>query len=167
MKPIKYIAAATIALALVAAGCSSDSDDTSYIQASASFDQMESGRVQFDTNDGSSGVNMADSTFKVSEDGVYFIVAAPQIGGINGEAEAGCANLWIAVNDVDVENSNIQYCNSQKTDGTVLVSQGVVPLAADDVVTVEWSTTGPALEAIEVDGAPLVPSVIFSLLQVG
>jgi hypothetical protein len=66
-----------------------------------------------------------------------------------------------------VANSNVTWCSNDKSDGDVIVSQGVTMLTETSEVAVEWSTTGPALEAIVTEGEPLTPSIIFTLVQVG
>ena len=167
----KYlIAVAAVAVLLLAIPLMSSAGadgGPAYIQASTSFDQYGGGTVAFDTVDGSNKVSLADDAFTVEEAGLYLIVAAPQVGGIQNSNTKGSANFWIAVDGTDVPNSNVTWQSAQGSDGDVIVSQGVGVLAEGAVVTVEWSTTGPALEAIVTEGEPLTPSIIFTLVQVG
>lgn len=166
------IAAAAVAVLLLAIPLVSNAgaeNGVAFVQASTSYSQYGGGTVEFDTIDDSNGVffEEEDSAFIMDFDGLYLIVAAPQVGGIEAGTPKGCANFWLSVNDVDVENSNVTWCSNDKTDGDVIVSQGVTVLNESDVVKVEWSTTGPALEAIYTEGEPLTPSIIFTLVQVG
>lgn len=168
----KYlIAIAAVAVLLLAIPVLSVGADPgpAYMQASTSFDQYDGGVVEFDQVDGSNNVFLTEDgeSFLVGETGLYFVVAAPQVGGIQNQGAKGSANFWLSVNGVDVANSNVTWQSAQGSDGDVIISQGVVVLQEDDEVAVEWSTTGPALEAIVTEGEPLTPSIIFTLVQVG
>lgn len=161
---IAVVAALLVAIPALTAGAD---DGPVFVQASSTFDQFDGGTVQFDSVDGANGVTTDGESFTVGEAGLYLIIAAPQVGGIKGDGDKGSANFWIAVNGDDVANSNVTWQTAQKSDGDVIVSQGVSYLQAGDEVSVEWSTTGPAIEAITTPGEPLTPSIIFTLVQVG
>ena len=51
----------------------------------------------------------------------------------------------------------------------VIISQGILPLAAGDVLEVMMSANNPeanmCIEAIQPAGEPLVPSIIFSMMN--
>ena len=51
----------------------------------------------------------------------------------------------------------------------VIISQGIVPMAAGDIVEVMMSANNPeanmCIEAIQPPGEPLVPSIIFSMIK--
>ena len=160
---IKTVIAAVAILAL--AGCSS-SDDTAYMQASSAVTQTGGGVVEFDTFGDASGIVYEAGAFTVPSDGPYIVVAAPQVGGFLGDAEAGSANFWITINGEDVSDSNVTWVTDTATNGDVIISQGVLELSEGDQVGVEWSTTGPAIEAIETAGEPLTPSIILTMFGV-
>lgn len=168
IKTILGAGAIAVAGALVAVGVTAPAQSDpgpAYVQASSSVDQSGGGTVTFDTFD-ANGISTSTTSFEVDEAGVYFIVAAPQVGGIEGGSKAGSANFWLQVNGQDVPDSNVSWDSAQKSDGDVIVSQGVVVLAAGDEVSVEWSSTGPNMEAIQPVGEPVVPSIIFSMFGV-
>ena len=51
----------------------------------------------------------------------------------------------------------------------VIISQGIVPLEAGDMVEVLMSASNPeanmCIEAIQPEGEPLVPAIIFSMIR--
>ena len=51
----------------------------------------------------------------------------------------------------------------------VIISQGIVPMAAGDMLEVMMSASNPAanicIEAIQPAGEPLVPAIIFSMIK--
>ena len=169
-RTIRLLVAITAAFGLILAMAAMVSADpvTPYVQASTSYDQHDGGLVEFDTLDGAAGItfNDANDSFTVAADGVYVIIAAPQVGGIQNQHAKGSANFWISINSQPVANSNVTWQSAQGSDGDVIISQGVTHLSAGDVVTVEWSTTGPALEAITTAGEPLTPSIIFTMFGI-
>ena len=74
------------------------------------------------------------------------------------------------MNGKDVANSNVQLCQDAGSRAKdVIVSQGIVPLAAGDALEVMMSANNPAaklcIEAIQPSGEPLVPSIIFSMIK--
>ena len=143
-----------------------------YLQASSTITQcpgMAPEVVQIDITDAANGIAMADNKITVSEAGPYLVVAAPQVGR-EGAGPLGCFDLWLRVNGSDVANSNVQLCQDAGSMAKdVIVSQGIVPLAAGDVLEVMMSANNPeadmCIEAIQPAGEPLVPSVIFSMIK--
>ena len=70
----------------------------------------------------------------------------------------------------DVANSNVQLCQDAGSMAKdVIISQGIAPLAAGDVLEVMMSANNPkanmCIEAIQPTGEPLVPSIIFSMIE--
>ena len=66
----------------------------------------------------------------------------------------GCFDLWLRVNGTDVANSNVQLCQDEGSMAKdVIISQGIVPLEAGDVVEVMMSAGNPeanmCIEAIQ------------------
>ncbi len=143
-----------------------------YLQASSTITQcpgMAPEVVQIDITDAADGIAMADNKITVSEAGPYLVVAAPQVGR-EGAGPLGCFDLWLRVNGSDVANSNVQLCQDAGSMAKdVIVSQGIVPLAAGDVLEVMMSANNPeaemCIEAIQPAGEPLVPSIIFSMIK--
>ena len=177
---MKKFAAVSLALlvSLSSAACDQDMDDDSmdspdqYLQASSTITQcpgMAPEVVQMDITDAASGVAMAANQMTVEESGAYLIVAAPQVGR-EGAGPYGCFDLWLRVNGTDVANSNVQLCQDEGSMAKdVIISQGIVPLEAGDVVEVMMSAgnreANMCIEAIQPEGEPLVPSIIFSMIK--
>ena len=143
-----------------------------YLQASSTITQCPGTApevVKMDLTDAASGIAMADNKITVSEAGPYLIVAAPQVGR-EGAGPLGCFDLWLRVNGSDVANSNVQLCQDAGSRAKdVIISQGIVPMAAGDVLEVMMSANNPeakmCIEAIQPPGEPLVPSIIFSMIK--
>lgn len=143
-----------------------------YLQASSSVTQcpgMAPEAVKMDITDAANGIAMADNKVTVSEAGPYLVVAAPQVGR-EGGGPLGCFDLWLRVNGGDVANSNVQLCQDAGSMAKdVIISQGIIPLAAGDVLEVMMSANNPeaalCIEAIRPPGEPLVPSIIFSMIK--
>ena len=143
-----------------------------YLQASSTITQCPGTApevVKIDVTDAVSGIAMTDNKITVSEAGPYLIFAAPQVGR-EGAGPLGCFDLWLRVNGSDVANSNVQLCqNADSRAKDVIISQGIVPMAAGDVLEVMMSANNPeanmCIEAIQPPGEPLVPSIIFSMIK--
>ncbi len=143
-----------------------------YLQASSSVTQCpgtEPTLVAMDIIDAAEGIAMENNRMTVSEAGPYLIVAAPQVGR-EGDGPYGCLDLWLNINGNDVANSNVQLClddGSMAKD--VIISQGIVPMEAGDVLEVMMSASNPeaeiCIEAIQPAGEPLVPAIIFSMIK--
>lgn len=143
-----------------------------YLQASSSMTQCPGTApelVAIDIIDAAEGITMENSRITVGEAGPYLIVAAPQVGR-EGGGPYGCFDLWLRINGEDVANSNVQLCQD---DGSmakdVIISQGIVPMAAGDELEVMMSASNPeaaiCIEAIQPAGEPLVPAIIFSMIK--
>ena len=148
------------------------------VQASGSATQVLDGPdipnvVKLDSIDLINDVEpVGDGGFKVGCDGIYFVMASPQVGS-DPQGPARDFRCWVRVNGVDVPNSNVLLNllpNGQTKD--VIITQGALALNKDDVVEIMAATsagaTGPGqvfLEAIQPsDSEPLVPSCIFTLV---
>ena len=143
-----------------------------YLQASSTITQCPGAKpevVKIDVTDAASGVAIKNNKITVSKAGPYLIVAAPQVGR-EGAGALGCFDLWLRVNGKDVGNSNVQLCQDAGSRAKdVIVSQGIVPLAAGDALEVMMSANNPkaklCIEAIRPRGEPLVPSIIFTMVK--
>ena len=143
-----------------------------YLQASSTITQCPGTSpeiVKIDVTDAAKGITMADNKITVGKAGSYLIFAAPQVGR-EGAGPLGCFDLWLRVNGEDVGNSNVQLCQDAGSMAKdVIISQGIVPMAAGDVLEVMMSADNPeanlCIEAIQPAGEPLVPSIIFSMIK--
>ena len=143
-----------------------------YLQASSSVTQCPGTApevVAMDIVDAADGITMANNQITVGETGAYLIFAAPQVGR-EGAGPLGCFDLWLRVNGTDVGNSNVQLCQDEGSMAKdVIISQGIVPMEAGDVLEVMMSANNPeaamCIEAIQPAGEPLVPAIIFSMIK--
>ena len=143
-----------------------------YLQASSTVTQCPGTApevVAMDIIDAANGVDMANNQITVSEAGPYLIVAAPQVGR-EGGGPYGCFDLWLRINGADVANSNVQLCQDEGSMAKdVIISQGIVPMEAGDMLEVMMSASNPeaniCIEAIQPAGEPLVPAIIFSMIK--
>ena len=158
-----------LVMAIASVGTANASE---YLQASSSVTQCPGSApevVALDIVDAANGIALANNTITVTESGPYLIVAAPQVGR-EGVGPYGCFDLWLRVNGTDVANSNVQLCQDEGSRAKdVIISQGIVPMEAGDVLEVMMSANNPeaamCIEAIQPSGEPLVPSIIFSMIK--
>ena len=162
-----------LVMTLVAVGASvSVAHAGQYLQASSSVTQCPGKApklVEMDIVDAANGITLANNKVTVGEAGPYLIVAAPQVGR-EGGGPYGCFDLWLRVNGTDVANSNVQLCQDEGSMAKdVIISQGIVPMEAGDVLEVMMSASNPdaniCIEAIQPAGEPLVPAIIFSMIE--
>ena len=143
-----------------------------YLQASSSVTQCPGTApevVAMDIIDAAKGVTMANNQITVGKAGPYLIFAAPQVGR-EGGGPYGCFDLWLRINGADVANSNVQLCQDEGSMAKdVIISQGIVPMEAGDMLEVMMSASNPeaniCIEAIQPAGEPLVPAIIFSMIK--
>ena len=143
-----------------------------YLQASSSVTQCPGTApevVAMDIIDAAKGVTMANNQITVGKAGPYLIFAAPQVGR-EGGGPYGCFDLWLRINGADVGNSNVQLCQDEGSMAKdVIISQGIVPMEAGDMLEVMMSASNPeaniCIEAIQPAGEPLVPAIIFSMIK--
>ena len=101
--------------------------------------------------------------------GNYFVLAAPQAGRLKGgdPEEFTC---FLRIDGQQVPNSNVLLALKQGTKD-VIVSQAIVPLRRGSELEIMISSSDPkdgvGIEAIDVEGQPLVPSLILSCFRVG
>lgn len=153
---MKYLAILLAAFALPAFA-----QQAFFAQLSSSETQLGSTVVDFDQVDGIQGMSYDKATgLTVDKKGAYLIIAAPQV--ITG---IGCYDLWLNVNGAQVANSNVRYCSDSSGQTDVIVSQGAGCFDVGDVINPEQSGTG--IEAIQLSGEPLIPSIIFTAYRIG
>ena len=161
----------TSALCVVLASVSM-ANAAQYLQASSTITQCpgtEPELVKIDVTDGADGITLENNKITVNEAGTYLVVAAPQVGREDA-GPLGCFDLWLRVNGSDVSNSNVQLCQDAGSMAKdVIISQGILPLEAGDVLEAMMSANNPeanmCIEAIQPAGEPLVPSIIFSMIN--
>jgi hypothetical protein len=140
-----------------------------YIQASSLEDQFATDTkpklITMDSTDASAGITNKAGVVTVPEDGVYFVVAAGQIGTKSGAK--GTVRLWLRQNGKDVDNSNCEQSILDPAFTTVLVSQGIGEFKKGDTVQAVFSGSAPGLGIIvrKPAGEAAVPSIIFSMYK--
>ena len=114
----------------------------------------------------SMSIGINKKTITVGHDGVYFMIAAGQVGSTNGKG-TGSVRLWWRQGGIDVGKSNAEQTVTPDYT-TVLVSQGVGEAKEGDKLQIFQSARGEGLGLIATapKGEPVVPSMIFSLVKV-
>ena len=152
----------------LAAGNNQDLQNDKYTQLSSALDQGpptgEKMAVKFEQNVGSSDLDLTPNGVLVKKLGLYLVIAAPQV---TASMDSGCLDLWLNVSGNDVPNSNVQLCQTKAGDTNVILSQNILRLEKGDVLQVIASSPnhGAFLDAIEVRDEPLIPSIIFTMVE--
>jgi len=126
--------------------------------------------IALNVNDAITGIEhfttKDNSKIKIQQSGLYFIIAAPQIGRKKGKISR-YVDVWLRKNGKDVSNSNIRATLYDGTSKDVIVNQSMIPLLRDDeiqvMMSVETGNEGLGLEAIKPKGEPTIPSIILSM----
>ena len=128
--------------------------------------------VFMDQNDSISGIEHSTkhpADIRITESGTYVVIAAPQIGRTSGNKPRS-VDFWLRKNNKDIQNSNVRAVIETAEDKDVIVNQTMLPFNAGDVLNVMMAveTTGEGLgiEAIQTEGRPLIPSIIFSMHKI-
>ena len=95
--------------------------------------------VTLDSTDAAKGIENKDGVVTIKEPGVYFAIAAGQVGATAAGGK-GTGKLWMRQNGKDVDNSNAEQTVSGTT--SVLVCQGAGEFKAGDKLTLVQSTGG-------------------------
>ena len=141
-----------------------------YLQASSTDDQFATDTkpklITMNSDDAAKGITNKAGVVTVPEDGVYFVVAAGQIGTKSGVK--GTVRLWLRQNGKDVDNSNCEQSILDPAFTTVLVSQGIGEFKKGDTVQAVFSGSAPGLGIIvrKPAGEAVVPSIIFSIYKI-
>jgi len=147
-----------------------------YAQIISTIDQRpdttEPVPVFMDQNDSISGIEHSNdhpADIGIVESGVYVVIAAPQIGRTSGNGPSH-VDFWLRKNGTDMPNSNVRGTIKSDDDKDVVVNQTMSPFKAGDVLNVMMAVDtvgeGLGIEAIQTDGRPLIPSVIFSMHKI-
>jgi hypothetical protein len=156
----------------------SESGPMAYAQLSSDITQRPTSdkpaKMQMRLIDAIHGVEfnpeISTTNVKILHDGVYFLMAAPQVGRLNPDVgDTACANFFFTVNNKPLDNSNVTLCHSGPVTKDVIVTQSLVPLHAGDEVSVMISSsdTDLGIEVLEPEDQPIVPSIIFSMFRIG
>lgn len=148
-----------------------------YAQLSSSVSQMagEKGMlVTMDSNDAIGGIEHDDKAKSpdvvIKEEGVYFMVAAIQVGKEKGDGADDYIDVWMKQNGKDVDNSGCRQSLKDSKFTTVLVCQGIAECKAGDKFNVVISSNavdhGVGIIKIAPKGEPAIPSIIFSIYKI-
>ena len=129
--------------------------------------------VALNVNDAITGIEhfttKDNSIIRIKRSGLYFIMAAPQVGRKKG-AVSRYVDIWMRKNGEDIPNSNIRANLYHGTSKDVIVNQSMIPLFREDEVqvmmSVETANEGLGLECIKPKGEPVIPSIILSMRMV-
>lgn len=129
--------------------------------------------ITLNQNDAISGIEHTSDEnpgdIRVTESGVYVVIAAPQIGRTSG-TEPRYVDIWLRKNDTDIPHSNVRLVIRTKEDKDVIINQTMMPFNRDDIInivmSVEVTDEGLGLETIRPKGEPVIPSIIFSMLKI-
>lgn len=147
-----------------------------YAQIVSSIDQrpetLDPVPVFMDQNDAISGIEhdlSHPADIRITDSGVYVIIAAPQVGRTSGTAPS-TIDFWMRKNGKDIPNSNVRCHIRDNDDSDVIVNQAMTALRSGDVINVmmavEKTGEGLGIEAIKTAGRPLIPSIIFSMHKI-
>ena len=129
--------------------------------------------VSLNVNDAITGIEhfttKDNSIIRIKRSGLYFIMAAPQVGRKKGDVSR-YVDIWMRKNGEDIPNSNIRANLYHGTSKDVIVNQSMIPLFREDEVqvmmSVETANEGLGLECIKPKGEPVIPSIILSMRMV-
>jgi len=123
---------------------------------------------QEDMFGGEHSIDFVQGDIEIKASGMYFIMAAPQIGKTSGDKPCWI-DFWLRVNNVDVPNSNVRAVLKEQHQKDVIVLQVLTRLNKSDtlnvMMSVEATDEGIGIEAIQPPGEPLVPSIILTMIQ--
>lgn len=127
--------------------------------------------VLLELNDGfKTGVDCsAISPVTIRKSGLYFVIAAGQVGSAKKETQGGYLDLWLIRNGKPVANSNTRQSIRTGDDTAVLVSQAAMELNAGDTLSLGFRVSNPnqgigLIATPSTAEEPGVPSMIFSVV---
>jgi len=147
-----------------------------YAQISSTEDQRPTVTtpvlVELNQNDSISGIEHTaenPGTIRISDSGIYVLIAAPQVGRISG-TKARFVDFWLRKNGTDIQNSNVRVVIGENSSKDVIVNQTMMPFNSGDLLNIMMSVEVPdeglGIEAIHPTGEPLIPSIIFSMHKI-
>ena len=147
-----------------------------YAQISSTEDQRPTVttpvQIELNQNDSISGIEHTaenPGTIRITDSGIYVLIAAPQVGRTSG-TKARFVDFWLRKNGTDIQNSNVRVVIGENTNKDVIVNQTMMPFNSGDLInvmmSVEVADEGLGIEAIHPTGEPLIPSIIFSMHKI-
>jgi len=147
-----------------------------YAQISSTEDQRPTVttpvQVELNQNDSISGIQHSAENpgiIKITDSGIYVLIAAPQVGRTTG-TKARFVDFWLRKNGTDIQNSNVRVVIGENSNKDVIVNQTMMPFNSGDLInvmmSVEVADEGLGIEAIHPTGEPLIPSIIFSMHKI-
>jgi len=147
-----------------------------YAQISSTEDQRPTVttpvQIELNQNDSISGIEHTaenPGTIKITDSGIYVLIAAPQVGRTSG-TKARFVDFWLRKNGTDIQNSNVRMVIGENSNKDVIVNQSMMPFNSGDLInimmSVEVADEGLGIEAIHPTGEPLIPSIIFSMHKI-
>ncbi len=128
--------------------------------------------VTLNQNDSISGIEHTaenPGTIRITDSGIYVLIAAPQVGRTSG-SKARFVDFWLRKNGTDIQNSNVRVVIGEDSNKDVIVNQTMMPFNTGDLInvmmSVEVADEGLGIEAIHPTGEPLIPSIIFSMHKI-
>jgi hypothetical protein len=150
--------------------------------------QISSSQTQYPTSEGNFiDMNSVDSIagdieflprispneVRMLADGAVLVLAVPQVRRLPGYPGTACITVWMVMNGKDVQNSSIKNCISEdddERDTMTTTLQAILPVHKDDVLQLKMRSDPQGqigIVALHPEGVPVVPSIIFSVMQVG
>lgn len=127
--------------------------------------------VLLEINDGfKTGVDCsAISPVTIRKTGLYFVIAAGQVGSAKKDTQGGYLDLWLIRNGKPVANSNTRQSVLSGNDTAVLVSQAAMELSAGDTLSLGFRVSDPnqgigLIATPSTAEEPGIPSMIFSVV---
>jgi len=147
-----------------------------YAQISSTEDQRPTVttpvQIELNQNDSISGIEHTaenPGTIRITDSGIYVLIAAPQVGRTSG-TKARFVDFWLRKNGTDIQNSNVRVVIGENDSKDVIVNQTMMPFNSGDLInvmmSVEVADEGLGIEAIHPTGEPLIPSIIFSMHKI-
>jgi len=104
----------------------------------------------------------------IKQNGVYLLIACPQISKVRGTTPRWI-DFWVRVNNINIPNSNIRTVLVDPEEKMVVPLNLVWPLRTGDtiniIMAVETNDEGIGIEAIIPDSEPTIPSIIVTVVQ--
>ena len=134
-----------------------------FAQFLSAVSQQPGGFVQFELKDTLQRLEATEDSITTDQGGNYLIVASPQV---TATKDGGCVDAWLVLNEQDVKNSGVRLCQAKAGNTNVVVSQSIMSLKQGDKLQVKTSGKDVKLDAIKPQKGPLIPSIIFTVLQI-
>ena len=153
--------------------CSRSEGAPAYAQLSSLTTQIPASGMpshfRLDTTDAIKNIELDSAKEKIiiKEAGIYFFLAAGQIGSTNA-ASPGYLDFWFTKNSKPIANSTVRMSVDPSNTTGVLISQSVMELQAGDTLSIAYTSSGPSIGFIftRPDNEPAIPSLILTILKI-